>query len=141
MAMHVEFGQRLADQIHAARLNWAIKIPTNVPALAATPVRAICRDDNVVAPATANHPARYAWAKNSIMITQGMTNALAPAMVTNTTVGAKFNLLGTTDAQLRRVRRRRPAVIPVPADWRIAVRRGQFELDRARQRESVIVVG
>jgi hypothetical protein len=51
------------------------------------------------APSTANHPARYAWAKNSIMNTQGMANALAPAVVMDTTVGA--DLLGTTDAQLQ----------------------------------------
>jgi hypothetical protein len=50
-------------------------------------------------PATASHPARYAWAKNSIMNTQGMANALAPAVVMDSVVEA--NLLGTTDAQLQ----------------------------------------
>jgi hypothetical protein len=51
------------------------------------------------APSTANNPAHYAWTKNSIMNTQGMANALAPAVVMDTAVGA--NLLGTTDAQLQ----------------------------------------
>ena len=32
-------------------------------------------------PNTANHPARYAWARNSILNTQGVANALAPAVV------------------------------------------------------------
>jgi hypothetical protein len=51
------------------------------------------------APNTANHPARYAWARNSILNTQGVASALAPAVVMDATVAA--NLLGTTDAQLQ----------------------------------------
>lgn len=39
-------------------------------------------------PSAANHPARYAWAKNAIMNTPGMANALAPAVVTDSAVGA-----------------------------------------------------
>lgn len=50
-------------------------------------------------PNTANHPARYAWARNSILNTQGVANALAPAVVMDSVVGAA--LLGTTDAQLQ----------------------------------------
>jgi len=38
---------RLAN--HAARLNWAVKATTNVPAMAATLVPKICQDTNVVA--------------------------------------------------------------------------------------------
>ena len=152
------FNEDPGSQNHAARLNWAVKATTNVPAMAATLVPKICQDTNVVAglaavtdanlqtatetaangligvpvsyvdlnalandstflrrvqiaiahfaeyilnesPATASHPARYAWAKNSIMNTQGMANALAPAVVMDSVVEA--NLLGTTDAQLQ----------------------------------------
>ena len=50
-------------------------------------------------PNTANHPAPYAWARNSILNTQGAANALAPAVVMDSVVGAA--LLGTTDAQLQ----------------------------------------
>jgi hypothetical protein len=44
-------------------------------------------------PNTANHLARYAWARNSILNTQGVANALAPAVVMDSVVGAA--LLGT----------------------------------------------
>src|ERR1017187_9392650 len=40
-------------------------------------------------------PARYAWARNSILNTQGVANALAPAVVMDSVVGVA--LLGTTD--------------------------------------------
>jgi hypothetical protein len=50
-------------------------------------------------PNTANHRARYAWACNSILNTPGVANALAPAVVMDSVVGAA--LLGTTDAQLQ----------------------------------------
>ena len=50
-------------------------------------------------PNTANHPARYAWARTAILNTQGVANALAPAVVMSTTVAA--DLLATSDADLQ----------------------------------------
>ena len=50
-------------------------------------------------PATANHPARYAWARNAILNTQGVAVALAPAVVMGPVVAAA--LLATTDAELQ----------------------------------------
>jgi histone H3/H4 len=51
------------------------------------------------APSVANHAARYQWARTSILNTQGIANALAPAVVMADTVAAK--LLGTSDAELQ----------------------------------------
>lgn len=50
-------------------------------------------------PSTANHPARYSWARNGILNSAGVANSLATAVVMDSTVAA--NLLGMTDAQLQ----------------------------------------
>lgn len=51
------------------------------------------------APNTANHPARFAWARNAILNTFQVAVSLAPAVMMDATVAA--NLMGTTDAQLQ----------------------------------------
>src|ERR1035438_3206284 len=43
------FNEDPGSANHAARLNWAIKATTNVPAMAASLVQNICQDVNVVA--------------------------------------------------------------------------------------------
>ena len=50
-------------------------------------------------PSTANHAARYAWARNAILNTQSIAIALAPAVVMDSNIAAK--LLGTSDAELQ----------------------------------------
>jgi hypothetical protein len=50
-------------------------------------------------PSTANHAARYAWARNAILNSLAIAAALAPTVVMDSTVATK--LLGTTDAELQ----------------------------------------